>query len=163
MLRSILSLTLGVFSTAILIAAISVYLFHDVDHDQIGRWNQAFAASCFESVLFTLIICGATALLTSLGRYLFHLRDHSPGTALGLFLGIGITVLQYPWDFIARRVFPRFADFSLFVYLVVAIVCLHGRSTSRKLQAAEIAKSSGSFVASLATQIDRTNQTRLSA
>jgi hypothetical protein len=126
MLRSILSLTLGVFSTAVLIAAISVYLFHDVDHDQIGRWNQAFSASCFESVLFTLIICGATALLTSLGRYLFHLRDHSPGTALGLFLGIGITVLQYPWDFIARRVFPRFADFSLFVYLVVAIVVCTG-------------------------------------
>jgi hypothetical protein len=40
---------------------------------------------------------------------------------LGLMLGIGVTVFQYPWDFAGRRVFPKFADYSLSFYLVVAI------------------------------------------
>jgi hypothetical protein len=47
---------LGIFCTALFVAAISVYIFHDVDHDKIGHWNEAFAGLCVESVSFTLII-----------------------------------------------------------------------------------------------------------
>ena len=122
MRRSILFLMLGIFCTAVFGAAISVYIFHDVDHDQIGHWNEAFAGLCAESVLFTLIVGGAVGLLTLLGRHLLHLSGYSPRAMLGLFLGIGVTVFQYPWDLAGRKVLPRFADSSLSFYLILAIV-----------------------------------------
>jgi len=112
---------LGIFFSALFTAAISVYLFHDVDKDQIGHWNEAFVGQCAEIVLFTLVIGGGVGLLTMLGRYLFHLREYSPRTMLGLFLGIGVTVFQYPWEFTARREFPGLADISRALYLVAAI------------------------------------------
>jgi hypothetical protein len=74
MLRAILLLMLGVFCTALFSAAISVYIFHDVDKDKIGHWNEAFAGLCAESVLFTVVVGGGVALLTLLGRHLFHLK-----------------------------------------------------------------------------------------
>jgi hypothetical protein len=113
---------LGIFCTALFVAAISVYIFHDVDHDKIGRWNEAFAGLGAESVLFTLIVGAPVGLLTLLGRHIFHLRGYSARPMLGLFLGIGVTAFQYPWDFAGRKVFPKSADSSLFFYLVVAIV-----------------------------------------
>jgi hypothetical protein len=113
---------LGLFCTALFCAAISVYVLHDVDHDKIGHWNEAFAGLCAESVLFTLVISGAVGLLTLLGRHIFHLRGYSPRAMLGLFLGVGVTVAQYPWDFVGRRLLPKLAEFSLSLYLVVAIV-----------------------------------------
>jgi hypothetical protein len=113
---------LGVFCAALSIAAISVYVFHDVDKDMIGLWNEAFAGLCAEFVLFTMIVGGGVALLSWLGRHLFHLMGYSPRSKLGFFLGIGVSVLQYPWDFVGRVAFPKFADSSLFLYLIVAIV-----------------------------------------
>jgi hypothetical protein len=113
---------LGIFCTALLSAAISVYVFHDVDKDQIGHWNEAFAGLCTECVLFTIVVGGGVALLTSLGRHLFHLKGYSPRAKFGLFLGIGATVLQYPWDFVGRAAFPKLADSSLSLYLIVAII-----------------------------------------
>jgi len=41
---------------------------------------------------------------------------------LVLSLGIGVTLLQYPWDIVGRAALPKFADFSLSVFLVVAII-----------------------------------------
>jgi hypothetical protein len=38
------------------------------------------------------------------------------------FLGVGITVLQYPWDFVSRVALPKLADASLSAFLVIAIV-----------------------------------------
>jgi len=122
MRRAILLLMLGIFCTALLSAAISVYIFHDVDKDQIGHWNDAFAGLCTESVLFTVMVGGGVALLTLLGRHLFHLKGYSPRAKFGLFLGIGATALQYPWDFVGRTAFPKLADSSLSLYLIVAIV-----------------------------------------
>ena len=121
MRRSILLFMLGIFCTALLSDAVSVYIFHDVDKDMIGHWNEAFAGLCPEIVLFTLIIGGGVALLTLLGRRLFHLKGYSPRAKSGLFLGIGVTVLQYPWDFVGRTLFPKFADACLSIYLVLAI------------------------------------------
>jgi hypothetical protein len=113
---------IGIFCTALFGAAISVYIFHDVDQDKIGHWNEAFVGLGAESVLFTLIVGSSVGLLTLLGRHLFHLTDYSPRAMLGLFLGIGITAFQYPWDFAGRKVFPKFAESSLFFYLIGAIV-----------------------------------------
>src|SRR5271167_3418117 len=100
MRRSIFLLMLGILCSALLCAAISVYLFHDVDKDKIGHWNEAFAGLCTESVLFTVVVGGGVALLTLLGQHLFHLKGYSPRSKLGVCLGTGVTVLQYPWDFV---------------------------------------------------------------
>jgi len=122
MRRAILLLMLGMFCTALFSAAISVYIFHDVDKDKIGHWNEAFAGLCIESVIFTVVVGGGVALLTLLGRLLFNLKGYSPRSKLGACLGIGVTVLQYPWDFVGRTAFPKLADSSLSLYLIVAIV-----------------------------------------
>ena len=112
------------FGTGLLNAALSVYLLHDVDKDMIGHWNEAFAGLCGEMVLFTLVIGAGVALLTWIGRHLFHLKGYSPRAKLGLFLGVGVSVLQYPWDFAGRATFPEFADAFLIAYMIVAIfVC----------------------------------------
>jgi hypothetical protein len=113
---------LGIFGTALFCAAITVYIFHDVDKDKIGHLNEAFAGLCAESVLFTVVVSGGVALLTLLGRHFFHLKGYSARARLGLLLGISVTVLQYPWDFIGRAAFPKLADASLSLYLIVAIV-----------------------------------------
>jgi hypothetical protein len=117
-----LFLMLGILSAALLLSAVSVYLFHDVDKDMIGRWNEAFAGLCTESVLFALIVGGGVTLLTLLGRHLFHLKGYSPRAKLGFILGIAVTALQYPWDYVGRLAFPKLADSSLGLYLMVAIV-----------------------------------------
>ena len=122
MRRAILLLMLGVFCTALFIAAISVYIFHDVDKDKIGHWNEAFTGLCIESVLFAVLVGVGIALLTFLGRRLFHLKGYSPRSKLGVYLGIGVTALQYPWDFLGRKTFPKLAGSSLSLYLIVAIV-----------------------------------------
>jgi hypothetical protein len=120
--RSILFLILGIFCTALLVSAISVYLLHDVDHGMVGRLNEAFSQLCTESILFALIVGGAAGLLTALGRFVFHLRGYSPRSMSGFLLGIGVTAFQYPWDFSARKISPKLADASLSIYLVAAIV-----------------------------------------
>jgi hypothetical protein len=122
MRRSIISLMAGILCGALLSAAVSVYLFHDVDQDQIEHWNEAFLGLCAESVVFTLIIGGAVGLLALLGRRIFNLKDCAPRASLGLILGVGVTILQYAWDFAGRKLVPEHADISLFLYLVVAIV-----------------------------------------
>ena len=103
-------------------AAVSVYLFHDVDKDQAGHLNEAFAGLCTEVVLYTLIIGGGVELLSLLGRLVFRLKGYSPRPKLSFFLGIGVTVLQYPWDYLARAAFPNLAGYSLSLYLILAIV-----------------------------------------
>jgi hypothetical protein len=122
MRRAILFFMLGIFCTALLIAAISVYVFHDVDKGKLGHLNEAFTGLCTETVLFAVIVSGGVALLTLLGRLIFHLKGYSSPPKTGLFLGIGVALLQYPWDFLGRIAFPKLADFSLFLYLIVAIL-----------------------------------------
>ena len=113
---------LGIFSATLFVDAISVYILHDVDQDQIGRWNAAFAGLCIESVLFTLIIGGSVWLLTLLGRRLFDLRNSFPRVVLSFFLGAGVTALQYPLEFVVRKLFPRLSGSFLSLYLILAIV-----------------------------------------
>jgi uncharacterized membrane protein YeaQ/YmgE (transglycosylase-associated protein family) len=122
MQRAILAFMSGVFCTALIGAAISVYIFHDVDKEEIGRWNEAFGGLCIESIPFTLLLGGGVALLTLFGRRIFHLKGHSPRTKLSLLLGIGATMIQYLWDFIGRKTVPNLSEYSLTFYLVAAII-----------------------------------------
>jgi hypothetical protein len=122
MRRTTLFLMLGIFGTALFGAVISVYMLHDVDQDKIGHWNEAFLGLCVESVLFTLIVGGGVTFLSLLGRHFFHLKGYSPRAMLGFLLGVGVTVLQYPWEFAVRKQLPKLANTSLYLYLVIAIV-----------------------------------------
>ena len=124
MSRAILLLTLGIFFTALFLGAISVYIFHDVDQDKIGRLNEAFAGLSVEAIVFSLIISGAVSLLSLFGRQLFKLRGYSPRPIIGLLLGIAAAVFQYPFEFFGRRFFPNRGDSFLRFYLGVAVfVC----------------------------------------
>ncbi|MEI9968664.1 MAG: hypothetical protein WDM87_08600 [Terracidiphilus sp.] len=122
MWRAILLFMLGILCAALFVAAVSVYAFHDVDKEQIGHWNEAFAALCIEGVIFTLIVGGGVALLALLGRYVFHLAGYYPRLKLVFFLGVAVTLLQYLWDFVSRVALPQLADASLSAFLVIAIV-----------------------------------------
>jgi ABC-type Fe3+ transport system permease subunit len=122
MRKSTLLLAAGIFCTFLLSGAVSVYVFHDVDKDMIGHWDEAFAELFKEGIFFTLLISGATALLTLLGRYLLKLNAYSPHGLLGFFLGIGLTAVQYPCDFVARKVFPNFSDILLVLYMIIAVI-----------------------------------------
>lgn len=113
---------LGTFGAALLVAAISVYVLHDVDQHKAGHLNEAFAGLCAEGVIFAVIISGGVALLTFLGSHLLSLKGNSPRPMRALLLGVGVTVLQYPWEFTARKTLPRLADLSLYLYLVFAVV-----------------------------------------
>jgi hypothetical protein len=121
MWRAILLFMLGVFCAALLTGAVSVYVFRDVDKELIGHWNEAFAAQCTEAVLFTLIVGCGVAVLTFLGRLVFHLSGCSPRLKLAFLLGVGIALLQYLLDFVSRAALPKLADASLSAYLIVAI------------------------------------------
>lgn len=113
---------LGILGSAMFCAMISVYAFHDVDKDQIGHWNEAFASLCVESLVFTLIVGAGVAVLTFLGRQFFQLGIFRPRLGFVFSLGVGVTLLQYPWDFISRAVLPKFADASLYAFLIIEIV-----------------------------------------
>jgi hypothetical protein len=132
---------LGIFCTAIFVGAVSVFVFHDVDQDKIGHWNEAFTDLFIEMIVFNLIISSAVWLLALLGRQLFGLRGYSPRARIGLFLGIAATVFQYPFEFLGRRLVPNFAEFFLSTYLVAAIflctaVLLRDTFKQRKLRKA---------------------------
>lgn len=139
MWRAIRSLVLGMFFTALFLGAISVYVFHDVDKDRIGHWNQAFAEFSIEAVLFSLVVGGLAWLLALLGRKLLKLGGYSPAARMGLYLGIAVAVLQYPFEFAARKLVPGRADSALSLYIVLAVlICtvglLHDTFKQRKLQ-----------------------------
>jgi hypothetical protein len=124
MQQSTFLLILGTLCTSLLSSALSVYVFHDVDRDRMGHLNEAFRALCGESLMFTIVFGAIVAVLTQLGNRLFHLSDYTPGSKLSCLLGIGVIVLQYPWDIAGRKLLPQFADSSLLVYLILAIfVC----------------------------------------
>jgi hypothetical protein len=112
---------LGIFCSALFIGAISVYVFHDVDHDKIGHWNEAFANLSIEVIAFSLMISGAVWLLALLGRRLFNLRGFSPRAKIGLYVGIATAVLQYPFEFVGRKLVPNLEESLLYFYLVAAI------------------------------------------
>ncbi len=122
MRRSIIFLLAGILCAVLIISIVSVYLLRDVDHDQVGHLNAAFAGLFAEGAIFGLIVGGGTGLLTLLGKKLFGLNGAFGRGQRSFLLGVSITVLQYPWDLASRKISPKFADLSLSVYMVVAVV-----------------------------------------
>lgn len=121
MRRTIFSFMAAMALTAFCLNAISVYVFHDVDKDLVGRWNEAYIELCLEFAIFTVVVGGAVWPLTLLGRRLFRLQSVSPRPNFVRFLGVGVILLQYPVEFAARVLLPRFSDLSLSLYIVASI------------------------------------------
>lgn len=104
--------------------AISVYLFHDVDHDRVGQWNLAYLELCGEFLILVAIAGTIVLLLTWLGRILFRLQEIPTNRKLAFFLGILLILAQYPIEFAARKYFPAQKDIVLGLYLFSSpIVC----------------------------------------
>lgn len=122
MRRAILFLMLAIVCSALVVAVISVYVFHDVDRDKVGHWNEAFADLAVESVIFAVIIAIPALVFALLGQHLLKLRGHAPRAMLGIILGIAVTICQYPFEFIGRKLFPQYAESFLSVYLIVAVL-----------------------------------------
>jgi preprotein translocase subunit SecG len=122
MRRTLFFLFLAILVASILLSAMLVYLFQDVDRDQIGRLNSAFAGLCVESVLFALVIGGAVGLFAMLGKLMLRLQRSSPRARLGLWLGVGVVVCQHIGEIFVRKVLASLTDVYRGAYLIIAII-----------------------------------------
>ncbi len=122
MWRAIVFLTLAILCSALVVAFISVYVFHDVDRDKLGHWNEAFADLAVEAAIFALIIGIPSGVLAALGQYLLKLHSYAPRARLGIALGIAVAICQYPFEFLGRKLLPQYAESFLAIYLVAAIL-----------------------------------------
>jgi hypothetical protein len=78
----------GMTVAALPLNAISVYLFHDVDHDRVGQWNLAYLELCGEILILVAMTGTVVLLLTWIGRMIFRLQEVPPSSKLSFFLGI---------------------------------------------------------------------------
>jgi len=122
MWRVVLSFFRGVCLSALLLGAVSVYVFHDVDRDLIGKWNIAFRYLAGEVLLFGLLVTLGTTILTQIGRIVAGLRSAVPAPKLGFILGASIGVIQYPFESLVRKVADEHYAFWSYAYIVLSIL-----------------------------------------
>jgi hypothetical protein len=127
MLRALFLFTLGVFGGAVFTAAISVYLLHDVDKNMAGKWNEAFLGLCFEFFFFALLIGIGVTLLVALVRSILRFNGHDLWgcdfrSRMSLLLGLGVAIIQYPFEFLGRIAIPQFEGAVLSFYMIAAVV-----------------------------------------
>jgi hypothetical protein len=112
------------FATALLTNAAAVYLLHDVDADRIGKWNLAFWELTLEFFIFSLVLTASFFLLTWIGIMVFRLRQVALNFKLGLALGIGVMLVQYPAEYAVRKLAPgHSADSFLLGYILLSPIC----------------------------------------
>lgn len=116
------SFFIGMLTTAMFTNAVAVYLLHDVDADRMGRLNLAYWELAEEFLMFAVIVAALFLLFAWIGNLVFRLRDTSPNFRLGLLLGVGVILIQYPAEFMVRRVTGRPADTFLLGYLLLSPV-----------------------------------------
>lgn len=115
---------IGMFAAALITNAAAVYLLHDVDADRIGKWNLAFWELNLEFFIFSLLLTASFFLLTWIGTMMFRLRHVAPNLKLGLVLGIGVMLIQYPAEFSVRKLTPTHsADSFLLGYILLSPIC----------------------------------------
>jgi hypothetical protein len=122
MWRVVLSFFCGVCLSALLLGAISVYVFHDVDKDLVGKWNIAFRYLAGEVLLFGLLVTLGTAILTQIGRMVAGLRSTVPAPKLGFILGASIGLVQYPFEFLVRKLADEHYNFWSYAYIALSIL-----------------------------------------
>lgn len=118
------SFFIAMFATALLTNAAAIYLLHDVDADRIGKWNLAFWELSLEFFIFSLVLTVSFLLLTWIGIMVFRLRQVALNFKLGLVLGIAVVLVQYPAEFIVRKLASgHSADSFLLGYMFVSPIC----------------------------------------
>jgi len=122
MWRVLLSFFRGVCLSALLLGAVSVYVLHDVDKDLIGKWNIAFRDLAVEVFLFGLLVTLGTSILTQIGRMVAGLRPAVPAPKLGFNWGASIGLVQYPFEFLVRKVADEHYAFWSYAYIVLSIL-----------------------------------------
>lgn len=122
MRRSIQFLMAGIYCGVLLTSAASVYLLHDVDRDQVGHLNAAFAGLCYEGIAFTLLIACGVGLLVALAVRVLQLRGYDASVRLSFVVGMTVAIVQYGCDLITRKFAPNFADTSLMLYIITAVL-----------------------------------------
>jgi hypothetical protein len=122
MWRVVLSFFCGLCVSALLLGAASVYVFHDVDKDLLGKWNIAFSYLAGEALFFALLVTIGTAILTQFGRMVVGLRPAVPTPKLGFSAGIVIGIVQYPFEFLVRKVADEHYAFWSYAYIVLSII-----------------------------------------
>jgi hypothetical protein len=112
---------LGTLASAMFTNAVAVYLLHDVDADRIGKWNLAYWELTREFFVFGLVVTILFFLLAWIGTLVFGLGHVAPNLRLGLILGIAVTLLQYPAEYIVRGLTAgHSADTFLLGYIVLS-------------------------------------------
>jgi hypothetical protein len=115
---------LGIFASAMFTNAVAVYLLHDVDADRIGKWNLAYGELTLEFFVFSLALTVCFFLVVWIGTIAFGLRDIMPSLKLGFALGIAVTLIQYPAEFVVRKLTAgHSADAFLLGYLLLSPIC----------------------------------------
>ena len=111
------------FATAMFTNAAAVYLLHDVDADRIGKWNLAYWELTLEFLVFALLLTVFVLLLIWIGTMVFRSRDIALDPKLGFVLGIAVVLIQYPAEFIVRKLTGHSADAFLLGYLLLSPIC----------------------------------------
>jgi hypothetical protein len=106
----------------LLLSAVSVYVFHDLDKQLIGKWDLAFRDLAGEVLVFALMVARGTAVLTQIGRMVAGLRPAVPTPKLGLIAGASIGLVQYPFEFLLPNVADEQCDFWIYAYIVLSIL-----------------------------------------
>jgi hypothetical protein len=118
----ILNFCRGILLSGVLLSAVSVYIFHDVDKELIGKWNIAFRGLLGELFLFGFFVALGTAVLTQLGRLIGNLRPAVPSPKLGFIVGIGVILAQYPVEYLIRKIALERYGFGLDLYIILSMV-----------------------------------------
>jgi len=114
----------GVFATSMLTNAVAAYWIHDVDPDLLGRWNLPYRELTLEVLAFSVVVASCFLPLTCIGRVVFHLRQVTVNSKLGLFLGAAVTCLQYPAEFAVRKLTTTHSSNTFLpAYLLLSPVC----------------------------------------
>ena len=102
--------------------AVSVYIFHDVDKELIGKWNIAFRDLLGELLLFGFLVVLVAGALTQLGRLIAKLRPAVPSPKLGFIVGVCVALAQYPVEYITRKIAVEHYSFGLDLYIILSVV-----------------------------------------
>ena len=113
------------FAAAMFTNAVSVYLLHDVDTDLMGKWSLAFWQLTLEFFIFSIVLTVCFFLLSWIGTMVFRLRRVPLNHGLGFALGIAVILIQYPAEFIVRKLSGHTADSFLLCYMLLSpIFCV---------------------------------------
>jgi hypothetical protein len=137
----------GVLVSALFVNALSVYVFHDVDREMIGRWHEAYFQLNIELLFFSLIVTGLLLLFMCLGIKLFRYPVFSQNVRLAFTLGVGTILIQYVYDLAARSWAPEIAQVVTAIYpllgsAISAIILIRNGSHPSPSAASEEMKNS---------------------